>query len=86
MDIRYRRAIGLITTLSFIIIYVIFATVLGSFILNKPIWIKVPFFLVIGLVWVFPLRPLYMWMSPKPHEMPKGEKPPAASTLKRSRK
>jgi predicted membrane channel-forming protein YqfA (hemolysin III family) len=86
MDIKYRRAIGLVTTLVFIVVYVVFATILGSFILNKQIWVKIPFFIIIGTIWVIPLRPLYMWMSPKEHELPKGEKPPLASALKRNRK
>lgn len=86
MDIRYRRAIGLFITLAFIIFYVIFATILGGYFLNKPAWIKIPLFVIMGIIWVVPLRPVYMWMSPKADEMPKGEQPPMASSLKRKRK
>ena len=86
MNIRLRRAIGITTTITFIIVYVVFASIAGNLFLDKPIWIKIPFFAVAGIIWIFPLKPLYMWMKPKPGELPEEEKPPTASIIKRGKK
>jgi len=35
----------------------------GGLITGKPWWVQTPFYLVAGIVWIFPLRPLLRWME-----------------------
>jgi hypothetical protein len=35
----------------------------GGLLAGKPWWVQTPFYLVAGIVWIFPLRPLLRWME-----------------------
>lgn len=83
MKVEYRRAIGLLAIGIFMFVYIILAASLGNLFLDKPLWIKMTYFSIAGLVWVFPLKPLFIWMRAKPNEIPAAEKPPQVSNLKK---
>jgi hypothetical protein len=35
----------------------------GALIVTAPWWAQTPFYLVAGIVWIFPLKPLLRWME-----------------------
>jgi hypothetical protein len=37
--------------------------IVGELLAGKPWWVQTPFYLVTGIVWIFPLRPLLRWME-----------------------
>jgi membrane protein implicated in regulation of membrane protease activity len=83
MRARDRRALGLIATGIYMTVYIFFAASVGGLFAEKPWYAQIAFFAVAGIVWVFPLRPLFLWMSkPDADELP-PEKPPATSVVKR---
>ena len=85
MNLKTRRGIGMIITILAIIIYIIFISIIGNFFVSQPLYIRLPFFAIAGIIWIFPLKPVYMWMRAKEGELPKGEKPPKVSEIKRQR-
>lgn len=83
MRATHRRALGIALTALFLTAYVGVATVIGGFFATKPVWAQIAYFAVAGLVWVLPLRPLFLWMRvPDPEELP-PESPPDVSRLRR---
>jgi uncharacterized membrane protein len=86
MRVQTRRMIGLASILIFLIVYVAITAQIGAFFVDKHIIVNIGFFVIAGIVWVFPLKPLFNWMRAKPHEIPDGEKPPKVSNLKSRRK
>lgn len=77
-----RRAIGLFTTLIYLIVYILVATGIGVTLKQTPNAINLLIFLFLGIVWVFPLYPLFKWMRPKAHEIVPKEAPPKVSNLR----
>ena len=78
--------IGLLVVLLYIVLYLIVAGQIGNFFVNKPPIVNIAFFIVAGIIWIFPLKPLFNWMRAKPEEVPKGERPPKVAMMKRKRK
>lgn len=74
-----RRAIALLVTCTFMLIYVFFALSIGNLFEGKPVLIRLLFFCFAGLFWVIPLYPLYKWMRPKSHELVQSETAPLVS-------
>jgi membrane protein implicated in regulation of membrane protease activity len=71
-----KRALGAFAILIFLLAYIVlvasFASVIGAW----PVWIQAVFYAVAGIVWVFPLRPVFTWMGqPAPDRGP-GPKSP----------
>lgn len=83
MDVKTRRGIGMIITVFTIILYIILISIVGNFFVTQPLYIRLPFFAIAGIIWIFPLKPVYMWMRAKEGELPKGEQPPKVSEIKR---
>lgn len=86
MQVQNRRMIGLLVVLLYIVLYLIVAGQIGNFFVNKPPIVNIAFFIVAGIIWIFPLKPLFNWMRAKPEEVPKGERPPKVAMMKRKRK
>lgn len=77
-----RRAIGLVATLAFMIVYIIFTLGFSNLLAKSPTPMRLLFFIIAGIVWVFPLYPLFKWMRPKPGEIAPKEEPPKVSRLR----
>lgn len=86
MQVQNRRMIGLLVVLLYIVLYLIIAGQIGNFFVKKPPIITITFFIIAGIIWIFPLKPLFNWMRAKPEEIPQGEKPPKVAMMKRKRK
>ncbi len=83
MNIRLRRGIGLVVTAIYLVTYMITAAMLGDAFVRQESYIKMTFFLIAGIVWVIPLKPIYDWMRPKPGEVVETEKPPSVSKIRK---
>lgn len=64
MKARTRKAIGCFTLLAYMAVYAMFAASLGvAFAPHLPAWAQLLYYAVAGIVWIFPLRPLFRWMN-----------------------
>lgn len=64
MDMRARNAVGCFVLLAYLGLYAIAAATLGAALLPVlPGWAEVLFYLVAGVAWVLPLKPLFGWMN-----------------------
>jgi hypothetical protein len=60
-----RRAIGAAAILAYLIAYVVLAATIGGALVTMPWIVQLGFYAIAGVIWVFPLRPLFAWMSRK---------------------
>jgi len=64
MDIRTRKAIGCAGLLAYMGLYAVLAATLGAYLMPMlPFWAEMVFFSVAGIVWIFPLKPMFNWMK-----------------------
>lgn len=63
MDTRTRKAIGCFGLLVYMTAYALLAASLGAALANlAPVWAQLIYYAVAGIVWIFPLKPLFAWM------------------------
>lgn len=58
-----RTIVGVIAILALIAVVAVVVVVLANDIAPWPIWAQSLFYMVAGLVWLAPLRPLLVWMN-----------------------
>ncbi|HET9231315.1 MAG TPA: DUF2842 domain-containing protein [Vitreimonas sp.] len=64
MDTRARKAIGCFALLAYLTLYALLAASLGVWLApSTPTWAELIYYAIAGVVWVFPLRPLFRWMN-----------------------
>lgn len=64
MNTRTRKAIGCFVLLAYLAIYAILAAGLGAALAPRaPAWGELLYYALAGIVWIFPLRPLFTWMN-----------------------
>ncbi len=64
MHVRTRKALGCFALLAYLACYIVLAATLGAVLLPMlPMWAAFAFYLTAGIVWIFPLRPLFRWMN-----------------------
>ncbi len=64
MDTRTRKAIGCLGLLAYLMLYALLAASLGVWLAPfLPTWAELIYYAIAGIVWVFPLRPLFRWMN-----------------------
>jgi hypothetical protein len=67
MNARTRKAVGCFVLIAYLALYAAGAAALGANLLgHAPNWAVLLYFLVAGVIWVAPLRPLLAWMSRAP--------------------
>lgn len=67
MNPRTRKAIGCFVLIAYLALYAAGAAALGAAVLgHAPNWAALLYFLVAGVIWVAPLKPLLAWMSQPP--------------------
>ena len=57
----WRKAVGIVAILSFIVLWAVLVASLARFVGRWPILVQAPFYLVMGIIWIFPLKPLIRW-------------------------
>ena len=55
-----RKPLTALILLVYIFAYAILAATVGGKITG---WVQMPFYIVAGIVWIFPLKPLFAWMN-----------------------
>jgi hypothetical protein len=64
MGTRTRKAIGCFGLLTYLAIYALLAASLGVWLAPfLPTWAELIYYAITGIVWIFPLRPLFRWMN-----------------------
>ena len=69
---RARKFLGTVATVVFLLGYVFVAAVLGDAVVAKHWAVQTAFFLVLGLVWIFPVMAIIRWMEKPEPETPVG--------------
>lgn len=64
MHARTRKAIGCFALLAYLSAYALLAASLGVALApHLPAWGELLFYACAGIIWIFPLRPLFRWMN-----------------------
>lgn len=64
MDARTRKAVGCFALLAYLALYAVLAASLGVAIAPyAPAWAELAYYAVAGVIWIFPLKPLFGWMN-----------------------
>ena len=58
-----RKLVGAGLILLIIAVWVILVASLAQFVGTWPVLVQAPFYLVMGLVWIIPLKPLVRWIE-----------------------
>ena len=59
----WRQPFGILLILVWIVAWCVGAASLGGLFVEAPWWAQIPYYLVAGIVWIFPLKPLLRWME-----------------------
>ncbi len=62
MPIRLRKLVGTLILLIYLTLYIAGAVMVGEMIPRATVW-EILYFMVAGIVWIIPLRPLFRWMN-----------------------
>lgn len=64
MDVRVRKALGCFVLLAYIAVYTVLAASLGvALVPILPTWAQLVYYAIAGIVWIFPLKPLFGWIN-----------------------
>jgi hypothetical protein len=64
MNARQRKAIGCFVLLGYLAAYAVLAASLGAALaLSLPPGAQLLYYAIAGVVWIFPLKPLFAWMN-----------------------
>ena len=67
MNVRARKAVGCFVLLAYIGIYAFLAASLGvALVPVLPVWAQLIFYAIAGIIWIFPLKPLFGWINRGP--------------------
>ena len=59
----WRKPAGMIAILSLILVWVIAVASFSGWIGALPVLVQLPIYLVLGIVWIAPLKPMLRWME-----------------------
>lgn len=64
MQMRTRKAVGCFALLAHLAVYAVIAATVGSALIPLlPFWAEPVFYALAGIIWIFPLKPLFGWMN-----------------------
>ncbi len=58
-----RKFTAMLAMLVFLILYAGLAATIGSALTETPRLVQLGFYVIAGIAWVFPLKPLFNWMN-----------------------
>jgi predicted membrane channel-forming protein YqfA (hemolysin III family) len=58
-----RKLVGIAAILLLIAVWASFVAALAPFVGRWPVLAQAPFYLVMGIVWIMPLKPLLRWIE-----------------------
>lgn len=63
-----RKPLAMFLVCVFLVAYIGVAATIGSNIVDSPRWVQLVFYVVAGIAWALPLKPLMDWMNSDPNE------------------
>jgi hypothetical protein len=76
MTLRTRKLIGSIILTIWLIVFALIAMVVIAMLPGRmPVWLEPILYCILGFVWIFPLKPVFIWMGkgrdtgPQPDQM-----------------
>ncbi|MGD9965544.1 MAG: DUF2842 domain-containing protein [Hyphomonadaceae bacterium] len=64
MNVRQRKAVGCAALLVYLVVYIGIVAAIGAAAApSLPPWTQLVFYAFAGIVWIFPLKPLFAWMN-----------------------
>ncbi|MCP3733390.1 DUF2842 domain-containing protein [Sphingomonas sp. RP10(2022)] len=63
MSPSWRKPAGVLLILTFIVVWCVGIVSASAMIGTWPWWLQLPFYLIAGIVWILPLKPLLLWME-----------------------
>lgn len=58
-----RKLVAVLLMLAFMVLWIWAAGTLGSHMTGMPRWVQLLFYVIAGIGWILPLRPLLKWMN-----------------------
>jgi hypothetical protein len=58
-----RKLLGIVLILLIILVWAALVASVAPFVGSWPVLIQAPFYLVVGLAWIIPLKPLVRWIE-----------------------
>ena len=71
-DGSWRRGVGIAAILGAIAIWASAIVLFAPLIARWPVLIQALFYLIVGIVWIIPLKPLLQWMETGSFRPPRG--------------
>jgi len=59
----WRKLAGIALILAIIVLWAAFVASLAPFVGKWPVLVQAPYYLFVGVVWIFPLKPLVRWIQ-----------------------
>lgn len=63
-----RRLIASVIIMAFLVFWIWGAATIGSHLATAPKWASLLFYIVAGIGWAVPLKPVFTWMNSGPEE------------------
>jgi predicted membrane channel-forming protein YqfA (hemolysin III family) len=70
-DPSYRKLAGIALILLLIVVWATFVASLAQIVGRWPILVQAPFYLLVGIVWIIPLKPLVRWIQTGSFRIPR---------------
>ena len=58
-----RKFIAMLVILTFLALYAAIAATIGGKLVNLPTWLQLIYYAIAGVIWAFPLKPLFNWIN-----------------------
>ncbi len=68
----WRKPAGIFLLIAYLTIYALVAARLAGSVGDLPTILLVPLYLLLGLAWILPLKPLLLWMNTGHWRLPDG--------------
>ncbi|MFN5758680.1 MAG: DUF2842 domain-containing protein [Sphingomonadaceae bacterium] len=59
----WRKPVGTLGILAYMTIWAVLVASLSTWVSARPVLVQSIFYLIAGIVWIFPLRPILKWME-----------------------
>lgn len=59
----WRKPVGILGLLAYLAVYALTISAFADQLATLPKWLATILYLVAGVAWVIPLRPLFLWMN-----------------------
>ncbi|WP_439533965.1 DUF2842 domain-containing protein [Polymorphobacter sp.] len=59
----WRKPVGVLALIAYIVIYAVLVASAADWLSTLPTALMVGAYLILGLAWVLPLKPLFVWMN-----------------------